>query len=371
MSKRNKRNKEYWEKRALEAESRKHKRVIKTDKELKDLMNRYKFLLKRKIIYWATQFGKNNDLAMSEALQYLTREELADLNYDVWEYIELANKSEQNDKTELLIKNISTKYHLTRLDALALQIEACISLLTIEEIDIIKKHLLDLYYDSYLTTVYELAKGFDVRVNLYMPNAEKIKILLDNPWTDDGIEFSERIWGKHRERLVKELRHALEESLTVGDNAVKMADELAKSLDVNKSQAEALLQTESAVISEKARTKCFEDLDVDKYIIVATLDHKTSEICREMDGKVFDTKKEKIGKNAPPFHVRCRTTKAPYIDYIYGMGERAARDKKGKTIYIPDGMTYWDFHKKYVKDDEEYLKKDKVYKRMKRREVKE
>ena len=49
-------------------------------------------------------------------------------------------------------------------------------------------------------------------------------------------------------------------------------------------------------------------------ILLATLDSKTSEICRRLDGKVFDMKDFQAGVTATPFHPYCRTTKAPHFD---------------------------------------------------------
>lgn len=38
------------------------------------------------------------------------------------------------------------------------------------------------------------------------------------------------------------------------------------------------------------RKDCFNDLDVEKYEIIVILDLKILNICRELDGKVFDMK---------------------------------------------------------------------------------
>lgn len=60
------------------------------------------------------------------------------------------------------------------------------------------------------------------------------------------------------------------------------------------------------------------------------------------------------GVTAPPFHVYCRSTTAPYFDESFGqIGERAARDEeKDKTYYVPDDMTYSEWYKKCVKGEE-------------------
>ena len=66
--------------------------------------------------------------------------------------------------------------------------------------------------------------------------------------------------------------------------------------------------TEQAFISSAAQKDAFNDLDVEEFEIVATLDSHTSDICREMDGKHFHMKDFQPGVTAPPFHVWCRST---------------------------------------------------------------
>lgn len=98
--------------------------------------------------------------------------------------------------------------------------------------------------------------------------------------------------------------------------------------------------TECSYFASVGQKDCFKDLDVEKYEIVATLDNKTSHICQEMDGKVFDMKDYEPGITAPPFHVFCRSTTAPYFDDEEAYGERVARDHAGNVYYVPSDMTY-------------------------------
>ena len=87
--------------------------------------------------------------------------------------------------------------------------------------------------------------------------------------------------------------------------------------------------TESAYFASASQKDCFNDLDVEKYEIVATLDSHTSAICQKLDGKVLDMKDYQSGVTAPPFHCWCRTVTVPFFDDDYG--ERIARDYDGKT----------------------------------------
>ncbi|MBR2594077.1 MAG: minor capsid protein [Firmicutes bacterium] len=98
--------------------------------------------------------------------------------------------------------------------------------------------------------------------------------------------------------------------------------------------------TKEAYFSSLAQKECFEDLDVEEYEIVATLDNRTSELCQEMDGQRFPMKDFEAGVTAPPFHVNCRSTTCPYFNDEFSVGERAARDENGEVYYVPSDMTY-------------------------------
>lgn len=118
-----------------------------------------------------------------------------------------------------------------------------------------------------------------------------------------------------------------------------------------------LVMTEEAFFSSAAQKDCFDELDVEQFEIVATLDSHTSDICRGMDGKHFPMSEWKVGVTAPPFHVHCRSTTVPYFDDEFdAVGERAARDEEtGKTYFVPGNMTYKEWEKAFVNGDKSGL----------------
>ncbi len=122
-----------------------------------------------------------------------------------------------------------------------------------------------------------------------------------------------------------------------------MIKNIANRMDVSKGQAGRLVMTEAAYFGSVAQKDCFNDLNVEKYEIVATLDSHTSPICQEMDGKVFDMKDFQAGVTAPPFHCWCRSCTAPWFEDEDedGVGERYARDvETGEGYMLPKDTTY-------------------------------
>lgn len=111
-----------------------------------------------------------------------------------------------------------------------------------------------------------------------------------------------------------------------------------------------LLHTEGSFIIEQGTMAAYKEDGVEKYRISATLDMKTSDVCREQDGKVYDVDKATVGVNYPPFHPFCRTTTVPYYeDDDKEVGTRVARDPvTGKTYKVPANMTYEQWYDKYT-----------------------
>ena len=95
--------------------------------------------------------------------------------------------------------------------------------------------------------------------------------------------------------------------------------------------------------------KSYNEIGIKKYKYVATLDSRTSELCRELDGKEFEVSKAQTGVNYPPMHPRCRSTTISVIDKTdYSRLKRSARDENGEIQYVPKSMTYKEWKHKYV-----------------------
>ena len=106
--------------------------------------------------------------------------------------------------------------------------------------------------------------------------------------------------------------------------------------------------TESAYIASVAQKDCYNELDVEEYEIVATLDTRTSKICQDMDGEVFKISEYEPWVTAPPFHNFCRTVTAPYFEDA--TDKRWYRDAEGNTGHVDAKMKYHEWYDKYIKN---------------------
>ncbi|HHQ8683276.1 TPA: minor capsid protein [Clostridioides difficile] len=337
-------HKDYWRKRFEQLEEVQNNKSVKYYLELE---KQYKLAInsiEKDILAWYNRFAKNEGISLLEAKKLLNTRELEEFKWSVEEYIKYGKENAINQKWMKELENASARVHITRLEALKLQIQQQVEVLYGNELDGIDKLMRDIYTSGYYHTAFNVQQGVNVGWSLMSLDTNRINKIISKPWATDGLNFSERIWGKHRPTLVNELHTKLTQSIIRGENPKNLVNDFAKKFNVSKSQAKNLIMTESAFFASASRKDCFSDLDVEKYEIIATLDLKTSNICRELDGKVFDMKDYQIGVTAPPFHCRCRTTTAPFFSDEEGY--RAAKGEDGKTYYVPSNMKYREWHEK-------------------------
>lgn len=341
--------KDYWRKRFEQLEEAQNNKSVKYYLELE---KQYKLAInsiEKDILAWYNRFAKNEGISLLEAKKLLNTRELEEFKWSVEEYIKYGKENAINQKWMKELENASARVHITRLEALKLQIQQQVEVLYGNELDGIDKLMRDIYTSGYYHTAFNVQQGVNVGWSLMSLDTNRINKIISKPWATDGLNFSERIWGKHRPTLVNELHTKLTQSIIRGENPKNLVNDFAKRFKVSKSQAKNLIMTESAFFASASRKDCFSDLDVEKYEIIATLDLRTSNICRELDGKIFDMKDYQVGITAPPFHCRCRTTTAPWFEDEEGY--RAARGEDGKTYYVPSSMKYNEWYEKYVKNN--------------------
>ncbi|HBF3489355.1 TPA: minor capsid protein [Clostridioides difficile] len=339
-------HKDYWRKRFEQLEEAQNNKSVKYYLELEKQYKLAMNSIEKDILSWYNRFAKNEGISLLEAKKLLNTRELEEFKWSVEEYIRYGKENAINQKWMKELENASARVHITRLEALKLQIQQQVEVLYGNELDGIDKLMRDIYTSGYYHTAFNIQQGIGVGWSLMALDANRVNKIISKPWTSDGLNFSERIWGKHKPALINELHTKLTQSIIRGENPKVLVNEFSKKFNVSKSQARNLIMTESAFFASASRKDCFNNLDVEKYEIIATLDLKTSNICRELDGKVFDMKDYQVGITAPPFHPRCRTTTAPWFEDEEGY--RTARGEDGKTYYVPSSMKYKEWYEKYI-----------------------
>ncbi len=340
----------YWTKRFEEEEKQ---RNISNKAYVKEIEKQYKIAenkIKSDIEKWYIRIADNNQISLADAKKLLTKDELKEFKWILAEYTQKAKSGAWKKELE----NASARVHIQRLEALQLQVKNSIETLRNKENEMLEDYLIKNYEDTYYHSLYEISKGLNLKTSFATLDKNKINQVIIKPWLKDGKNFSDRIW-QDKEQLINTLRTKITQSFITGSTLDEAVEDISKFVSdkiKNKEYvARRLLETESAAYASKAQIEAFKSIDVDKYEIVATLDLHTSEICQEMDGKVFNISDQEIGVTVPPFHSHCRTVIAPYFD---DEPTRASRDENGEYKEVKY-MNYKEWKDQYIKKDTDKL----------------
>lgn len=262
------------------------------------------------------------------------------------EYLELlariAQLGENNPmRDELLARAAAPSYafRVSLQEAMLDELDAITAKLADEERGILEGFLTDTIREKSQRAGYliQLEAGMGFRFGGV--SEEMARILIHRPWS--GMEFSARIW-QSREALAETLNAVLLEGLVAGNSAEAMAAEIAERMSVSKSRARTLVRTETNYVCNAADREAYDEAEIGRYIYCATLDMRTSKICRQLDGTVHDTEDAAPGKNYPPMHPNCRSVTRPYIssEDLKNMTRWSRDPVTGESVKVPANMTY-------------------------------
>lgn len=348
----------YWQKRFELLEDAQNRKGVEFMQDVERIYGKAIKETEKEISEWYRRFANNEGITLTEAKRLLNSRELKEFRMTVEEYIEKGKTLNISDTWAKELERASAKVHVSRLEALKVQMQQQVETLTAYKADEIDKLMKDIYTDSYYKTAFEVQKGIKVGWEVHRLDVDAVNKTLAKPWAADGSNFSQRIWGKHRPELIKRLHDGLSINLAQGKDVNKLIEQIEYEFGVDKSKAARLVYTEKAYFQSLAQLDSFKELGVEEFEVCATLDNRTSEICQTMDGKHFPLKEFQVGVTAPPFHCYCRTATCPYFDDEFTIDEtRAARDSDGKYYNVPSNMNYKEWKETFVDADGEEFKK--------------
>lgn len=346
----------YWKYRFLELEKASHRLGFETYKKIEDAFDEAQREIEKEIESWYGRFAKNNNIDMVEAKRILNAKELKELKWDVNEYIEKGRENAINQKWMKELENASARFHINRLEALKIRMQQSAELAFGNQLDLVDGLVRRVFTENYYHSIFEIQKGFNVGFKVAEIDDKLLNKIISKPWALDGKNFSERIW-ESKDKLINELHADLTQNVLLGKPPKDLINNLVKKFNTTKANASRLVMTELAFFHTVSQREAFKELDAEQYTILAVLDGKTSPVCQDFDGKVFDLKDMSIGINAPPFHPNCRSVILPYYDDDYGIGERIVSGDDGKSIYyVPANMNYKEWKESFVVPKDELVK---------------
>lgn len=306
------------------------KAAIYTAKQIEGIFNR---------------FASKHHLTRDEAINLLS--EADSRNFE--KLLEAYKNKTGAQKREALAELEAPAYknRMKRLDDINKSINKLINAIASKERDAIGKTMRQVYESSYHHAVYEAARmsGLDLQTGPIDEGA--LETILKKKWS--GQNYSERVWN-NTQKVADALKEELMIGALTGKTEKEMTDSINEQFLSGRNKARRLVRTESSYIHNEAHFQAYRDYGIEEYRFVATLDLRTSQICRERDGSVYRVNDKKIGVNAPPMHPWCRSTTIMNLDdeTMHSL-ERFARDPvTGERMKVPADETYKEWYQRMV-----------------------
>lgn len=341
----------YWARRSIEREEEWNKKSRETiEKELASQYERSAIRIQGNIEKLYGKFARDNGLSKEEARKLITGTEYRTWRKDIEEYVK-EYKETGNPKTLLELNTLAMRSRISRLDKLYSE--------TLIELDKLGQHadravtkfLKDAYKDNRLHSAYELAKRGNGPLQVAV-DSKRMQDVLRTPWS--GKNYSERIW-KNSDKLAKTIQDTIVNGVHRGVSVNTLAKEVQKRMEVGKSDAVRLVRTELNYIHNQATLDSLREAKMGYFQFIATLDKRTSSVCRNHDNNVYPLDEAEVGSNVPPLHPRCRSTIAGALGPKKGTGGsrtvKVEPSKKGGTVKytkVPRNMAYDDWKAVYV-----------------------
>lgn len=306
------------------------KAAIYTAKQIEGIFNR---------------FASKHHLTREEAINLLS--EADSRNFE--KLLEAYKNKTGAQKREVLAELEAPAYknRMKRLDDIDKSINRLINAVASKERDAIDKTMRKVYESSYHHAVYEAARmsGLDLQTGPIDEGA--LETILKKKWS--GQNYSERVWN-NTQKVADAIKEELMIGALTGKTEKEMTDSINEQFLSGRNRARRLVRTESSYIHNEAHFQAYKDYGIEEYRFVATLDLRTSQICRERDGSVYMVNDKKIGVNAPPMHPWCRSTTIMNLDdeTMHNL-ERFARDPvTGERMKVPADETYKEWYQRMV-----------------------
>lgn len=330
-------NADYWRGRFSILEDTAFKQSEQSIQAIEQMYLEAQRSVQKEIEAWYGRFAVNNQISLSDARKLLTTGQLEEFRWTVDQYIQAGKKAGLDAAWLKRLENASAKVHISRLEAVQMEIQQQLELLYGNQVDEIDSLLKKVVGNGYTHTAFEIQKGIGLGWDMTALNQQKLETLISKPWTTDGRTFRDRCWVNKTD-LVNTINTQMVQGMLRGDSPEKTIQAIQKQFGVSRYKARRLVHTETSYFNAQATKEAYKDLNIEKIEILETLDSRTCSVCGGLDGTVIPLSQYEPGVTVPPFHPNCRGTTCPYYDDMDG--ERAARNAEGKVYYVPANMNY-------------------------------
>lgn len=336
----------YWDRRARQRMAVYHRTADSTIKTVTQAYDKAGADLEDAVQRIFDRFARNGNLSPDEARRLLNES----IPRNEWEEIraQLARIKDPDIRRRLLARLNAPAYaaRITRLQALKADLYVKSKIIADAELEQSTNGFVGTINEAYYRSMFDLQRGLGVGFDFAALPIKTVETILKRPWS--GEHYSRRIWH-NTDVLAEQLSDVITAGFMSGAGLRNMRIEIEDRMNVGKHAANRLIRTETTYMANAAEMESYQEAEIDRYRFMATLDNRTSPMCRQHDLKIYAVKDARPGKNMPPLHPYCRSTTIAYFgdDELDGIKRRARDPKTGKTDSVPANMSYEEWKAKY------------------------
>ena len=354
---------DYWKARTVELEKLVQNKTNATIEQVNKLYVESSKAIAKRIAKIFEAYKNGGQIDSRYALQLLSAKQTAEVRRELLE--QLSKTTDKKARRQIISILDAPAYadRIRRLQALQDLIRAEALSLGVAEEKLTTARLKDIAETSYYRTIYNDQINEGKVYNFNKISDRQLRAMLAHNWS--GSNYSSRIW-KNNDKFIENLQNTIEVGCMTGSSLKDLEDRIIgdcigeTSDEGQRFCASRLIRTEVNYFANQGIIMGYTEAGITRYRFLATLDLRTSEICRKLDLKSFPVSEAETGVNLPPMHPFCRSVTVP--DTGSRTGTRWARDPvTGKSITVPADMTYQQWYDKYVlTKQEEYAIKQYI-----------
>ena len=280
---------DYFIKRFTKQENEVHKMSEKKLGQLKAIYREARKELETDLAFFIERYATKNEFDAADLQRMLNITEKAKFRYTIKGYVKEIERLGIDTKEAKALKKeldiMAGRTRVSRKQELLTGINYALGKAGIKSTEVIKNHLIGVVdYVSKNTSAIignSLAK-FDSKL---------IERIVNQKWNSEN--YSDRVW-KNRTGLARKVMKNITVGISQGHEFKRMSEKLSKDMNVGYYEARRIIETETTGALENAKEQVYKEMGITKYRFIATIDDRTSKICRALNGKVFDLKDRQI-----------------------------------------------------------------------------
>lgn len=345
-------SKGYWKRRALILEQLTQDKADATVERICRMYGRAQECVIEQIERVFNAYVKGGTLNEKKAMELLSVKQTAEYRAELRAMYTTATDEKTRKDILARLNAPAYAYRISRLQALRDRIYAEARMAGLEEVSYVRDRLRDVLENAYYRQTFDIQQAAGAYYDFNRLTDNQVRAALAIAWS--GENWSARLWNNNQR-----FADAVQDTVTVGIMAGltyrEMRDNLMAAVGLDSTQgakyrAARLVRTECAYAAGQGILMGYREAGIETYIYLATLDLRTSDICRSLDMRRFPVAEAQAGENYPPMHPNCRSSTMPDMKAETRTKiKRAARDPvSGKAITVPEDMSYAQWYDKYV-----------------------